>query len=318
MINFSGIYSQLTELFLIDVVIRKVEFALSFIESNINEEIPEDFFLKDKIVKATIYDIHSTFVLIWWIEKKARFENIVSKVYKMFPNLQLLCLKYNRFGNREFQTMIDIMRMMPFDVDAVFSVKQKSRHLFIKIKDGVLLFKHKSWISVIKAEMISFTIGTKWKIYDSDENIFSFSKWIRMKIKRAKVLSENHSQVKSIISFINKDKNWHYVDIYYAVLNRNFKTIKLDNFFQTLLPKPVNSKRIEIVFQNKWNKWQIQKYIKYLQSVDNNTMISFRTLHENNNIEKLSKTFLELSVQEMIFDCSPKALKISSKKETYK
>ena len=161
----------------------------------------------------------------------------------MLPNLQLLCLKYNRFGNREFQTMIDIMRMLPFDVNAVFSIEQKSRHLFIEIKDGVLLFKNKSWISVIKAEMISFTLGTKSKIYDSDENIFSLSKWIRMKIKRAKLLSENHSQVKSIISFINKDKNWHYVDIYYAVLNRNFETIKLDNFFQTLLPKPVNSKK---------------------------------------------------------------------------
>ena len=177
------------------------------------------------------------------------------------------------------------MKSYPFEVNATLGQYQKTRRWYVKIENGLLLFNIYDRFYVVKAKAISFVLEPKSKIYDSDNKIFSFSDCTLLKIKRARLLNDDHPQFNAFMRYLHKDNyKWRNEYSYYAVMNSNFKILELDNYFKTLLPSPKNAEIIKIYMRSEWNKWQIKKYIDFLESVEKESMIKLCTNDENNNI----------------------------------
>ena len=286
----------------------------------------DDFYLKDKISKITFRKISNKNIQNlnivdkipdwrYWFNLKQNNKNIsktvksdilsksISMTVNSFSNLQTLKFEFHRCNQDNFDSVINVMKSFPFEVNATLGQYQKTRGWYVKIENGFLLFKIYDKFYVVKAKAISFVLEPKSKIYDSDNKIFSFSDCTLLKIKRARLLNDDHPQYNTfMISLKNYKRRCLEEYTFYAVMNSNFKILELDNYFKTLLPSPKNAEVIKIFMRSEWNKWQIKKYIDFFESVDKESMIKLFVIENKNNIEKLKPCFSKLSIHEICFD----------------
>ena len=327
-INLREARCVLNDLFKINVPIREIEIELDAYQYCYLAEIPDHFFLKDKIVKLTFKSVSYSNLKnlkIWDKVPDWRYKNYskrqrnktrrvksvisllspISMILNSLSNLQTLNFEFHKCNQDNFYSVIDVMKSYPFEVNATLGRYPKTRGWYVKIENGLLLFNIYDKFNVVKAKAISFVLEPKSKIYDSDSTIFSFSDCTLLKIKRARLLNDDHPQYNTfMISLKNYKRRCLEEYTFYAVMNSNFKILELDNYFKTLLPSPKNAEIIKIFMRSEWNKWQINKYISFLESIDKWTIIKLFTISSDNNIEKLNLSLSKLSFQEICFNHS--------------
>ena len=325
-INLREARCVLNDLFKINVPIREIEIELDAYQYCYLAEIPDHFFLKDKIVKLTFKSVSYSNLKnlkIWDKVPDWRYKNYskrqrnktrrvksvisllspISMILNSLSNLQTLNFEFHKCNQDNFYSVINVMKSFPFEVNATLGQYQKTRGWYVKIENGFLLFKIYDKFYVVKAKTISFVLEPKSKIYDSDSTIFSFSDCTLLKIKRARLLNDDHPQYNTfMISLKNYKRRCMKEYTFYAVMNSNFKILELDNYFKTLLPSPKNAEVIKIFMRSEWNKWQIKKYIDFFESVYKESMIKLFVIENKNNIEKLKPCFSKLSIHEICFD----------------